>query len=118
MRISDWSSDVCSSDLVERRLASAGEDWTLLDVRDADERAQAAIEGSQHIHVGQLNDRYRDLDRAKRYPLMCASGMRAPVAAGRLASRGFDKPDGYLGSSCAGQAQHGCTRSDHIDESA
>src|SRR3546814_7077563 len=80
MRISDWSSDVCSSDL-----------------RDADERAQAAIEGSQHIYVGQLNERYRDLDPAKRYTLMCASGMRATVAAGWLASRGFDKLGVYTG---------------------
>ncbi|MEP2723190.1 MBL fold metallo-hydrolase [Roseibium sp.] len=92
---------------VEHRLASSGEDWTLLDVRDADERAQAAIEGSQHIYVGQLNERYRDLDPAKRYTLMCASGMRATVAAGWLASRGFDKLDVYLGSMGAWKAQHG-----------
>lgn len=92
---------------VERRLESAGEDWTLLDVRDADERAQAAIEGSQHIYVGQLNERYRDLDPTKRYTLMCASGMRATVAAGWLASRGFDKLDVYLGSMGAWKAAHG-----------
>ena len=92
---------------VERRLESAGEDWTLLDVRDADERAQAAIEGSQHIYVGQLNERFRDLDPTKRYTLMCASGMRATVAAGWLASRGFDKLDVYLGSMGAWKAAHG-----------
>src|SRR3546814_6875089 len=50
---------------VERRLASAGEDWSLLDVRDADERAQAAIDGSQQIYAGQLNDRHRDIDPSR-----------------------------------------------------
>ena len=37
---------------VERRLESDERGWTLLDVRDADERAERAIEGSQHIYVG------------------------------------------------------------------
>ena len=91
---------------VERRLEADDADWTLLDVRDADERAHGAIEGSQHIYAGQLNERYRDLDPARHYTLMCASGMRATVAAGWLASRGFDKLDVYLGSMGAWKAQH------------
>ena len=81
---------------VERRLEGEGGDWTLLDVRDADERAESAIDGTQHIYVGELNERYRDLDPAGRYTLMCASGMRATVAAGWLASRGFAELDVYL----------------------
>ena len=92
---------------VEQRLKTANADWTLLDVRDADERAQAAIEGSQHIYVGELNEQYRDLDPARHYTLMCASGMRATVAAGWLASRGFDHLDVYLGSMGAWKARHG-----------
>jgi rhodanese-related sulfurtransferase len=83
---------------VEKRLESMGTDWTLLDVRDADERAASAIDGSQHIYVGELNERYAELDPAKRYTLMCASGMRATVAAGWLASRSFPNLDVYLGS--------------------
>ncbi|KPQ35060.1 MAG: Zn-dependent hydrolase [Porphyrobacter sp. HL-46] len=93
------------TDEVERRIEQAG-DWTLLDVRDADERAASAIEGSQHIYVGQLNDRWRELDPDRRYTLMCASGMRATVAAGWLASRGFRKLDIYLGSMGAWKARH------------
>ena len=83
---------------VASRLESRPAGWTLLDVRDADERSACAIDGSQHIYVGQLNERYRDLDPATHYTLMCASGMRATVAAGWLASRGFAKLDVYLGS--------------------
>lgn len=91
---------------VERRLSGA-DGWTLLDVRDADERTAAAIEGSQHIYVGQLNERWRELDPDRHYTLMCASGMRATVAAGWLASRGLCKLDIYLGSMGAWKAAHG-----------
>lgn len=92
---------------VERRLGGSEDGWTLLDVRDADERAEGAIEGSRHIYVGELNERYHDLDPSQHYTLMCASGMRATVAAGWLASRGFDKLDIYLGSMGAWKAAHG-----------
>lgn len=92
---------------VERRLAAGRDGWTLLDVRDADERQSAAIEGSQHIYVGQLNERRKDLDPARHYTLMCASGMRATVAAGWLDAHGFDRLDVYLGSMGAWKAEHG-----------
>lgn len=91
---------------VENRLDSNPEGWTLLDVRDADERTETAIDGSQHIYVGELNERYSELDPSRRYTLMCASGMRATVAAGWLASRGFDKLDVYLGSMGAWKSVH------------
>ena len=94
------------TDEVEKRLAGV-DGWTLLDVRDADERAEIAIDGSQHIYVGELNERHRELDPNRRYTLMCASGMRATVAAGWLASLGFDKLDVYLGSMGAWKAAHG-----------
>ncbi|MGB5482904.1 MBL fold metallo-hydrolase [Parasphingorhabdus sp.] len=89
---------------VKKRLKKDQRDWTLLDVRDADERSEVAIDGSQHIYVGELNQRWKDLDKSRRYTLMCASGMRATVAAGWLASRGFVKLDIYLGSMGAWKA--------------
>lgn len=91
---------------VKQRLADA-KDWTLLDVRAAEERAESAIDGSQHIYIGHLNERWRELDKNRSYTLMCASGMRAAVAAGWLASRGVGKIDIYLGSIGAWQAAHG-----------
>lgn len=91
---------------VTQRLADA-KDWTLLDVRAVDERAEGAIDGSQHIYIGYLNQRWRELDRNHHYTLMCASGMRATVAAGWLASKGFNKIDIYLGSMGAWKAAHG-----------
>jgi len=86
------------TDVVEERLEATTDNWTLLDVRDADERAANHIEGSAHIYVGELNERYRDLDPDGYYTLMCASGMRATLAAGWLASQGFSNLDVYLGS--------------------
>ena len=92
---------------VKSRLDKAEGDWTLLDVRDADEREASAIEGSEHIYVGELNERWSQLDKDRSYTLMCASGMRATVAAGWLASRGFSNLDIYLGSMGAWKAANG-----------
>ncbi|PKH84618.1 MBL fold metallo-hydrolase [Psychrobacter sp. 4Bb] len=90
---------------VESRLNKA-QNWTLLDVRDVDERNTSAIEGSEHIYVGHLNERWHELDQSRHYTLMCASGARATIAAGWLASRGFEHIDIYLGSMGAWQATH------------
>lgn len=95
------------TDTVKSRLDKTEGDWTLLDVRDADERAASAIEGSEHTYVGELNERWSELDKDRSYTLMCASGMRATVAAGWLASRGFGNLDIYLGSMGAWKAAHG-----------
>jgi len=92
---------------VRKRLEEGRGNWTLLDVRDADERSEVSIDGSQHIYVGELNERWKELDQSRHYTLMCASGMRATVAAGWLASRGFGKLDIYLGSMGAWKASQG-----------
>ena len=89
---------------IEKRLNEDRDEWTLLDVRDADERAEASIDGSEHIYVGELNERWKELDRSRHYTMMCASGMRATVAAGWLSRQGFEKIDIYLGSMGAWQA--------------
>ncbi|MGY6551525.1 MAG: MBL fold metallo-hydrolase [Erythrobacter sp.] len=88
---------------VASRLQSA-DNWTLLDVRDAEEREAGFINGSQHIYAGELNEKWRELDKNRHYTVMCASGMRASVAAGWLASRGFENIDIYLGSMGAWKA--------------
>ncbi len=95
------------TDTVEAQLASNKLDWTLLDVRDADERAESKIEQSRHIYVGELNERWQELDRDHSYTVMCASGMRATVAAGWLDAHGFENVDVYLGSMGAWKARHG-----------
>lgn len=93
-----------NTDTVKQRLAGDGAEWTLLDVRDADERAEESIEGSEHIYVGELNHRWQELDPSRRFTLMCASGMRATIAAGWLESKGVANVDVYLGSMGAWKA--------------
>jgi len=83
---------------VKSRLEKEEANWTLLDVRDAEERANMAIQTSEHIYVGELNERWTELDKQRHFTLMCASGMRASVAAGWLASQGFKQLDIYLGT--------------------
>ena len=92
---------------VRRRLEQGGNDWTLIDVRAADEREEAKIDGSRHIYAGHLNEQWQDLDPLASYTLMCASGMRATVAASWLASKGFGNVDVYLGSMGAWKAAQG-----------
>lgn len=92
---------------VKARLDGGRKDWTLLDVRDADERSEYSIEGSRHAYVGELNEAWKELDPEQAYTLMCASGMRATIAAGWLASKGFDYIDIYLGSMGAWKAAQG-----------
>ncbi|GAA5058890.1 rhodanese-like domain-containing protein [Erythrobacter westpacificensis] len=92
---------------VRRRLEQKQAGWTLIDVRAADEREEAKIDGSRHIYAGHLNEQWQDLDPLESYTLMCASGMRATVAASWLASKGFGNVDVYLGSMGAWKAAQG-----------
>ncbi len=95
------------TDEVRRRLEESRNGWTLIDVRAADEREEACIKDSTHIYAGHLNEEWQDLDPLASYTLMCASGMRATVAASWLASKGFGNVDVYLGSMGAWKAAQG-----------
>ena len=68
---------------------SSDEDFTVLDVRRDDERADAAIPGSSHIPIHALLER---LDEVPSGPLWvhCASGYRASICASLLAREGHD----------------------------
>ncbi|NNC73702.1 MAG: MBL fold metallo-hydrolase [Sphingomonadaceae bacterium] len=91
---------------VAERLDEGRNDWTLLDVRAIDEVEDYAMEGAEHIYVGELNKRLGELDCDRHYTTMCASGARATVAAGWLASNGFEHVDIFLGSVGAWRAHH------------
>src|SRR3546814_13567278 len=69
MRISDWSSDVCSSDLVEQASRGALGDRAIAGVGDQRVELDEATVGEHRIRVGQdrlglqrLSGRLRDLD--------------------------------------------------------
>lgn len=89
---------------VKARISEQSDNWTLLDVRSADEVDAYPIEAARHIYVGHLNKQWRDLDPTRAYTLMCASGARASVAAGWLKAQGFERVDVFLGSAGAWKA--------------
>ena len=83
---------------VARRVGQPPKDWTLLDVRGVDELAGGVVEGAQAVYVGELPQRLGELDPARHYTVMCASGARATVAASVLRRAGFPQVDVFLGS--------------------
>ena len=72
--------------------------WELLDVRKITEYQQGHIAGSKHIFLGDLSTQIDQLSTNKNYITMCASGMRATVAAGFLKAKGFDNLRIFMGS--------------------
>jgi hydroxyacylglutathione hydrolase len=72
------------------RLDRAGPEAPLvIDVRQADEYAVGHIPGSVHITAGSLPDRLAELPADRPIATICASGLRASVAASILRSNGF-----------------------------
>jgi len=90
---------------VQRRVEGDASDWTLLDVRDDNEFDSGRVPGSIQAWVGELPQRANDLDRDRRYTVMCGSGSRATIAASLLLRQGFVNVDLYLGSFAAWAGQ-------------
>ncbi|MBL38729.1 MAG: MBL fold metallo-hydrolase [Xanthomonadales bacterium] len=96
---------VVDTDEVKRRVESDADDWTLLDVRDDDEVEEGRVPGARQAYVGELPETLRELDRGRRYTVMCGSGSRATIAASLLLRDGFEQVDLYLGSFAAWSGQ-------------
>jgi hydroxyacylglutathione hydrolase len=92
--------EIGSIDMVElskvKELIQDG--WELLDVRKITEYQQGHIDGSRHTFLGELSEQIDQLSPNKHYITMCASGMRATVAAGFLKANGFENLRIFMGS--------------------
>lgn len=75
---------------LQQRLAD-GEDLVVLDVREDEERAVCAIEGSLHIPMGELSLRHVELDPDRATVCVCHHGVRSAHVASALAGMGFDQ---------------------------
>lgn len=64
-------------------------DAVLLDVREAPELRLAAVPGATHIAMSTIQARLFELDRAKRYAVMCHHGARSMRVAMFLRQNGF-----------------------------
>ena len=71
-------------------LIKSTEELLLLDVREQDEYDEAHIEGVTLIPLGQLPERYQELDKSKAVLCICAGGVRSEKAARFLLSHNFE----------------------------
>jgi sulfur-carrier protein adenylyltransferase/sulfurtransferase len=68
---------------------ATGEDVVLLDVREHDELAIAAVDGALHIPMREIPARIASLDSGKPLVVMCHSGGRSRRVAEFLKQNGF-----------------------------
>ena len=66
-------------------------DYIVLDVTEDMERMVYSIPGSYHIPLGQLHDRFNELDKTKCIITYCAVGVRSYNAARILSQNGFER---------------------------
>jgi adenylyltransferase/sulfurtransferase len=85
---SEMDDEMTPNELKER--LDAGEPLTLLDVRTDPEIEIARIEGSVHIPLHELRDRFGELDPATSYVVYCHHGGRSAAAIGFLHQMGFE----------------------------
>ncbi len=80
--------------------AHARGELVLIDVRDAQERAQARVPGSVHIPLAQLPERLDELPEDRPLAFICASGARSAIAANTAAGNALSavNVDGGLAS--------------------
>lgn len=66
------------------------EAFILLDVRQPEEYEAARIEGSKLIPLGELPNRFSELDKASKLVVHCRSGARSARAVQFLIGQGYD----------------------------
>jgi len=79
----------------------AGDDFTLLDCRNDDERAFCRIEPSMHIPMRQTPERLDEIPRDKPVIVYCHHGVRSMQVAGFLKQQGFDDVHSMAGGTDA-----------------
>lgn len=71
-------------------LARRAEEHVILDVRGPDEWQAGHIDGSVHIPMDQLSDRWHELPADTPIITVCRSGQRSGQVARALTTRGYD----------------------------
>ncbi len=74
-------------DLAARR--HGGEDWQLIDVREAWEREIVSLPQSVHIPMGEIPSRSQEIDAERPVAVLCHGGFRSQRVAEYLLSVGF-----------------------------
>ncbi|TDL63046.1 rhodanese-like domain-containing protein [Rhodococcus qingshengii] len=71
-------------------LLNQGKNLNIIDVREVKEVAAGKIPGAVNISLGLLEFRMHELDKSKKYTLVCHSGGRSAQASRYLESYGFN----------------------------
>lgn len=75
---------------VSRRLQKDPDSLVLLDVREPEERALAAIEPSLHIPMGEVIERLAEIPRDRPVVVYCHVGARSEMIAAYLEAEGYE----------------------------
>ena len=75
----------------------AGENFTLLDVRELYEYKAGHIKGAKLLPVGEIEERWSELDPAREIVVYCRIGRRSAIAAERVVKLGFKKVKNLIG---------------------
>ena len=85
-----------STDQLKAKI-DAGEDFVLLDVREPYEYEAGHIEGAKLLPVGEIEERWHELDLTREIVVYCRSGRRSAIAAEKLIRLGFKKVKNMTG---------------------
>lgn len=80
--------EITAKELAEK--VNAGEQLSLIDVREDFEVAEGKIPGAHHIPLGELPERLDEIDKQKHHIMICRSGGRSGKACDFLSSQGYD----------------------------
>jgi len=79
------------------RKRTAGDDFVLLDVREPDELALAALDGVVHVPMHEIRARLDELPRDREIVVMCHGGVRSDSVARFLRAEGFPRVSNLAG---------------------
>lgn len=87
--------EITNRDLENLRQSGVGP--LVLDVREADELAHGHLPEAMHIPLGELPDRFDELDRNGDWVIVCRSGGRSGQATAFLLGQGFKSVKNLVG---------------------
>lgn len=80
--------EISAQELAER--LERGEELHIVDVREPQEWEEGHIPGAKHIPLGQLPERFRELEQDREWFVVCRSGGRSGLACELLSENGYN----------------------------
>ena len=69
----------------------------IIDIREDSERDHAHVKGTIHIKLGEIANRYKEIDKNKNVFIMCHTGTRSQTVVKWLKTQGYDHAVNVLG---------------------